>query len=103
MGDHLVIFDSFWPLGFDLNDQSIMPDVIMAPLKELHIIKQKINPAEFLKGNQDKHRDLIAASRAQEQVNPYENRVEDSDSSEDARIRQRTLSQSAIGISKETL
>jgi hypothetical protein len=24
---------------FDLNDQSIMPDVIMAPLKELHIIK----------------------------------------------------------------
>jgi hypothetical protein len=39
MGDHLVIFDSFWPLGFDLNDQSIMPDVNMAPLKELHIIK----------------------------------------------------------------
>ena len=103
MGDHLVIFDSYWPLGFDSNDQLYMPDVVMAPLKELHIIKQKINPAEFLKGNQDKHRDLIAASRAQEQENPYEKRVEDSDSSEDARIRQRTLSQSAIGISKETL
>jgi hypothetical protein len=39
MGDHLVIFDSYWPLGFDSNDQLYMPDVVMAPLKELHIIK----------------------------------------------------------------
>ena len=75
MGDDLVIFDSFWPLGFDLNDQLYMPDVVMAPLKELHIIRQKINPAEFLKGNQDKHRDLIVALRAQVQENLYENRV----------------------------
>jgi len=39
MGDHLVIFDSFWPLGFDLNDPLYMPDVLMAPLKEIPIVK----------------------------------------------------------------
>lgn len=63
MGDHLTIFDSLWPLGFDLNDPLCMPDVSMTPLKEIPIVKQKINPAEFFKGNQDKQLELIAASR----------------------------------------
>jgi len=39
MGDHLVIFDSYWPLGFDSNDSLYMPDVVMAPLREIHISK----------------------------------------------------------------
>lgn len=39
MGDHLAIFDSLWPLGFDFNDPLSMPDVIMTPLREIPIGK----------------------------------------------------------------